>query len=74
MLSLYEKVKSSFDLTYGNIITIGHCAVLDRAITLKEMLPKDFPEAKIIVDSIGPVIGAHTGPGLLAAIYWGNHR
>lgn len=33
-----------------------------------------FPEAEIYVADIGPVIGAHTGPGMLAVIYWGNSR
>ena len=28
----------------------------------------------IYIADIGPVIGAHTGPGMLAVIYWGNNR
>lgn len=33
-----------------------------------------LPPVEIITADIGPVIGAHTGPGMLALIYWGNHR
>ena len=32
------------------------------------------PDAEIEIDELGPVIGAHTGPGLLALIYWGSIR
>ena len=32
------------------------------------------PDAEVFIAPIGPVIGAHTGPGMLALIYWGNDR
>ena len=41
---------------------------------LKGMLTDKFPDAEILTAEIGPVIGAHTGPGMLAVIYWGHNR
>ena len=41
---------------------------------LKERLLEQFPDSEICIAYIGPIIGAHTGPGALALIYWGNNR
>ena len=41
---------------------------------LRQAVLKEFPDADIRVAYIGPVIGAHTGPGMLALIYWGTNR
>ena len=30
----------------------------------------EFPTAEIYTTPIGPIIGSHTGPGMLALIYW----
>ena len=29
---------------------------------------------EIVINSIGPVIGAHTGPGCVALFFMGKHR
>ena len=41
---------------------------------LRQAVLKEFPDADIRVAYIGPVIGAHSGPGTLALIYWGTNR
>ena len=28
----------------------------------------------VVQDALGPVIGAHTGPGMMAVIHWGNRN
>ncbi|MFQ9150582.1 MAG: hypothetical protein ACLR6B_02770 [Blautia sp.] len=38
------------------------------------MVQKEFPTAEIYTTPIGPIIGSHTGPGMLALIYWGTNR
>ena len=30
--------------------------------------------ADVLICGLGPVIGAHTGPGMLAVIHWGNRN
>lgn len=55
-------------------VIIGHGDCQEEAIKLKELLADKFPGAEILVADIGPVIGAHTGPGMLAVIYWGSNR
>ena len=41
---------------------------------LRQAVLKEFPDADIRTAYIGPIIGAHTGPGMLALIYWGTNR
>ena len=55
-------------------IIIGHADCLDEAERLKTLVLNQFPDADIYLSEIGPVIGAHTGPGMLALIYWGTNR
>lgn len=58
----------------GNMVVIGHGACPQDAELLKQAVCRRFPRADVVVAEIGPVIGAHTGPGMLALIYWGNTR
>ena len=36
------------------------------------MVEKEFPQAEVILSDVGPVIGAHTGPGVIALCYLGK--
>lgn len=58
----------------GKTVVVGHGACPDGAQTLREAVRERFPEAEVFTADIGPIIGAHTGPGMLALIYWGNTR
>lgn len=51
-----------------------HADAPEEAARLKEMLLEKFPEMEIIVENIGPVIGAHAGPGTLAFAFIGKKR
>lgn len=58
----------------GNLVVIGHGDCADRASELRENVLSQFPNADVKIADIGPIIGAHTGPGMLALIYWGSNR
>ena len=58
----------------GRLVVIGHGRCPDDVEQLRQAVLKEFPDADIRVAYIGPVIGAHTGPGMLALIYWGTNR
>lgn len=58
----------------GTSMLIGHSDDLEGAERLKELLLAQCPEAVIEITDIGPIIGAHTGPGAIALFYWGNNR
>lgn len=58
----------------GKLVVIGHGDAPEAAEQLRRAVLERFPEAEIHIADIGPVIGAHTGPGMLAVIYWGRNR
>lgn len=58
----------------GKLVVIGHGDDPSAAEQLKQAVEMRFPQAEINITDIGPVIGAHTGPGMLALIYWGDNR
>lgn len=56
------------------LVVIGHGDDPEAADKLKQAVESQFPQADIHIAEIGPIIGAHTGPGMLALIYWGSNR
>ncbi len=55
-------------------IIIGHADCQKDAARLKEGIAKDDADALILETSIGPVIGSHVGPDMLAMVFWGPDR
>lgn len=58
----------------GKNIIIGHGDASEQAEEIKNKILEKHPDAKVCIADIGCVIGAHTGPGVQAIIYWGNNR
>lgn len=56
------------------IIFIGHAEAADAAQTLAEMINSRFSPKEIQIASIGPVVGSHTGPGLVSVYFMGTSR
>lgn len=55
-------------------VIIGHGDSLDVAKELRDMVAARFPEAEIYIAPIGPIIGAHAGPGVMTVFFWGNNH
>lgn len=56
-------------------IGITHANVLEDALEIKKMLLETIPEANkatIIIDYIGPIVGASVGPGTVAVYFYGK--
>ena len=53
---------------------IGHADCPKDAGRLKEALLKEDPNLLILECSIGPVIGSHVGPEMLAVVFWGHDK
>jgi len=58
----------------GKLVVIGHGDDPEAAEQLKAEVLAAHPDAEVYLAPIGPIIGAHTGPGMLALIYWGDNR
>lgn len=55
-------------------MVVGHGGCPEDAEQLRQAVERRFPDAEVFVADIGPIIGAHTGPGMLAVVYWGSER
>jgi len=51
---------------------IGHADCMDKAQALREAVLVDYPNAQVEIHSLGPVIGAHVGPGTLAIFHYNS--
>lgn len=55
-------------------LTMGNADCPKDMEKLKELTRKANPNVAIIDCNIGPVIGCHVGPNMLAMVYWGEDR
>ena len=55
-------------------ITIGHGDCAEDAAALEAILREKYGVKNVITGYVGPVIGAHTGPGVLVLFFMGTHR
>lgn len=69
-----KKLEEGWRPDLGKRIIIGHGDSYERANEMRQMIKEKFPNAEIQIADIGAVIGAHTGPDVLALIYWGDNR
>ncbi len=69
---LVSKMKSNANVDTWKYVFISHGDCEEDALRVKEMVEEVFPQSEVIVSYVGPVIGAHTGPGVIALCYLGN--
>lgn len=70
--ALFERMKTNQALDELNKVYITHSDCMDDAQSLADMIKAEWSNADIMISDIGPVIGAHTGPGALVLMYLGN--
>ena len=63
-------------LDYSGKAYICHSACEEDARAVADLIEQNFPKlnGKVLINSIGTVIGSHTGPGTVALFYWGDAR
>ena len=59
---------------YEGTIFIGHGDCLEDAKALEKILNDEYGASVDLITDVGPVIGAHSGPGTLALFFIGNER
>ena len=55
-------------------VFISHGDCLEDAQTVAAMVKERFGVKNVVINYVGPVIGAHSGPGTLALFYMGRER
>lgn len=60
--------------SFGQHVVIGNADCPKDAERLKELLSKADENILFLESSIGPVIGSHVGPGMIAVVFWGSDK
>ena len=60
--------------TDPDTVFIGHGDCADDAAALETLLKEKYGVKNVITGYVSPVIGAHTGPGVLVRFFLGSHR
>lgn len=70
---LFSRMKANADMEGIGYVFISHSDCAEDAAALTELIKAEFNEVKVVISDIGPVIGAHTGPGALVLCYLGKN-
>ena len=74
LLALLEQMKATVTNPEEQVVFINHGDCLADAELLADSIRKALPVKEIIIHFIGPVIGAHTGAGVVALFFLGSKR
>ena len=72
--ALFEKAKETAIDAAGQTMFISHGDCIEDAEYLAEKLKSELGVKEVIISYVGPVIGAHSGPGTLALFFIGTNR
>lgn len=75
---IVKKMKTHAEngVNYNGKCFISNSACYDDARMVADLIEKDFPnlDGKVVINSVGTVIGSHTGPGTVALFFLGDKR
>ena len=71
---LKEKMEQSAIDPAGQVVFISHGDCLAEAQSLAEMIKEQLGVKEVVLNYVGPVIGAHSGPGTIALFFLGDKR
>ena len=72
--AMFEKMKATVIPDQNDVIFISHGDCIEDAEYLAELVKKEFAPKRLEINYVGPVIGAHSGPGTLALFFLGTER
>ncbi|MBE6584311.1 MAG: DegV family protein [Ruminococcaceae bacterium] len=72
--ALFDKMRDTAIDPEKQVIYISHGDCYDDAKKLADMIEAEFGVKDIYISEVGPVIGAHSGPGTLALFFLGTQR
>ena len=70
---MYEYASLAIHPSEGPVF-ISHGACLEDVKTVDEMLKERFGQGIDLIADVGPVIGSHTGAGVIALFFLGKER
>lgn len=72
MSELVNRMKETIDIDRFSCVSVFHGDCQEEADQLEAMVKEAYPQASVLRGDVGPVIGAHTGPGVLVLCYVGK--
>ena len=72
MHALANLVGERIDGSPSRRVAIGHGDCANDAALLRDMVLERTSADEVLMMQVGPVIGTHTGPGMLAVAFWGE--
>ena len=72
LMALVNKVESMIDFSKGKEVFISHADALDDATFVAKLLKERLNIKNILINYIGPTMGAHSGPGAVALFFMGK--
>ena len=72
--ALVDKMEKTVTEAGKQTVFISHGDCLEDAEAVAQMVRERFGTQDIRINYVGPVIGAHSGPGTLALFYLGTQR
>lgn len=72
--TLFEMLQENIVSPEEQVIAISHGDCPEDVEYLKDMILKEYKVKDVIVNHVGPVIGSHTGPGVVALFFMGSKR
>lgn len=66
--SMKEKIKNPEE----QIIFVGHGNDLEAGKLVKELVEKEIKPKKVILGFMGPIVGSHTGEGIVSVFFFGK--
>lgn len=67
-------LKEGWNPSLGRTVMLAHGDCYEDAVKLKDEIEARFIEAECLIAPVGPIIGMHTGPGMVACCFWGSKR
>ncbi|MCI8589817.1 MAG: DegV family protein [Clostridiales bacterium] len=74
IIAMFDKMKETARMEKYKTVFISHGDCIEDAQSLADMIEEHFHPERIEINPVGPVIGAHSGPGTLALFYYGSVR
>ncbi len=72
--ALLDKMKATATEPAKQTVYISHGDCYDDAKKLADMITEELGTTDILISEIGPVVGAHSGPGTVALFFLGTER
>ena len=72
--SILDQMEKTAINPKDQVVIIAHGDCKEDAKSLKHMVKSRFHVKDEIISYVGPIIGTHTGPGMLALVFFGTER